>query len=137
MKLFELQTPISRLKSLLFLRVDFFQIGCSEQSNKTHNFRKSFTLEFYCSLFIILHSYTVCITLQQRYLSINKLKRMFEKDIQFFHHCHPECIGHEIQGKYNYIPTLPEVFSSELDQKQASHCNLQPVIHVQYGEISR
>ena len=62
---------------------------------------------------------------------------MFEKDIQFFHHCHPECIGHEIQGKYNYIPTLPEVFSSELDQKQASHCNLQPVIHVQYGEISR
>ena len=24
----------------IFLRVNFFQIDCSEQSNKTHNFRK-------------------------------------------------------------------------------------------------
>ena len=33
MKQFELQKPIS-------LHVNFFQIGCSEQSNKTHDFRK-------------------------------------------------------------------------------------------------
>ena len=46
MKKFELQTPISQLfnalKSLFFLRVSFCQIGCSKQSNKTHNFRKIF-----------------------------------------------------------------------------------------------
>ena len=44
MKQFELQTPISQLfnalKSHIFLRVSIFQIGCSEQSNKTHNCRK-------------------------------------------------------------------------------------------------
>ena len=43
MKQFELQTPISQLFNALkshFLHVNFLQIGRSEQSNKTHNFRK-------------------------------------------------------------------------------------------------
>ena len=44
MKQFELQKPISQLfnalKSHIFLHVKSFQIGCSKQSNKTHNFRK-------------------------------------------------------------------------------------------------
>ena len=41
MKQFELQKPISHaLKEPIFLPVNFFQIGCAEQSNKTHNFRK-------------------------------------------------------------------------------------------------
>ena len=57
MKQSELQTPISQLfntplKSLFFLLVNFFQIGCSEPSNKTHNFRSHFcdviTLDLYC-----------------------------------------------------------------------------------------
>ena len=41
-KQFELQTPISQLfnalKSHFCLRANFFQRGCSEQSNKTHNY---------------------------------------------------------------------------------------------------
>ena len=43
MKQFELQKPISQLFNALkshFLHVNFSQIGCSEQSNKTHTFRK-------------------------------------------------------------------------------------------------
>ena len=42
MKQFELQNPISQLFNALkshFLRVNFFQIGSSEQSNKTLNSR--------------------------------------------------------------------------------------------------
>ena len=43
MKQVELQTPISQLFNALkshFFSVNFFQIGCSEQPNKTLNFRK-------------------------------------------------------------------------------------------------
>ena len=43
MKQFELQIPISQLFNALtanILQVNLFQIGCSEQLNKTHNFRK-------------------------------------------------------------------------------------------------
>ena len=43
MKQFEVQKPISQLLANI-LRVNFFQVGCSEQSNKTHNFRKIFFL---------------------------------------------------------------------------------------------
>ena len=37
MKQFELK-PISQLFSAFFFAYDFFQIGYSEQSNKTHHF---------------------------------------------------------------------------------------------------
>ena len=43
MKQFELQTPISQLFNALksqYFACELFQIGCSEQLNKTHNFRK-------------------------------------------------------------------------------------------------
>ena len=43
MKQFELHKPISQLFNALkshILRVNCFQIGWSEQMNKTHNFRK-------------------------------------------------------------------------------------------------
>ena len=46
MKQFELQKPIYfqlfNASKRYFFCVNFFQIGCSEQSNKTHNFRKIF-----------------------------------------------------------------------------------------------
>ena len=53
MKQFELQTPISQLFNALksqFLRVNFFQIDCSEQSNKLKYifFCDVITLELYC-----------------------------------------------------------------------------------------
>lgn len=44
MKKFELQKLISRLFNVLnsqLFAVDFFQIGSSEQSNKTHEFQKN------------------------------------------------------------------------------------------------
>ena len=50
MKQFELQTPISQLFNvlkILFLHVNFFQIGCSEQSNETHNFRQIIFVTLY------------------------------------------------------------------------------------------
>ena len=43
MKQFELQKPISQLFNALkrrYLHVNYFQIGCSKQLNKDHNFRK-------------------------------------------------------------------------------------------------
>ena len=68
MKQFELQKPISQLFNALkshFLCVNFFQIGCSEQSNKPHNFRgkKSF---LWCHHFRTLlqanQRYCVCVS---------------------------------------------------------------------------
>ena len=47
MKQSELQTPISQQFDALkspFLRVNFLQMGCSEQLNKTNNFRKNIFL---------------------------------------------------------------------------------------------
>ena len=57
MKQFELQTPISQLFNALKsqnLARELFQMGCSEQSNKTHNVKKNhfcdvITLELYLS----------------------------------------------------------------------------------------
>ena len=53
MKQSELQTPISQLfnalKSHFFLHVNIFRIFCSEQLNKTHNFRKN----HFCDVIIL------------------------------------------------------------------------------------
>ena len=47
MKQFQLQTPISQLSQ----HVNFFQVGCSEQSNKTHKFQKN----HFCDVITLEH----------------------------------------------------------------------------------